>query len=84
MNSDKPLTYNHLKPGDLLYVPPFSENGYLIFVEHSMDHLLFIQVNGVSDFGTGILRPSRRKIPRESIAEGDMLIEDSGWEVYRP
>ncbi len=78
-----PITYNHLRPGDMLYVPPDSQNGYLIFVEHTLDDLLFIQVWGDSGFGIRH-HSSRRKIPRNSVAEGDMLLEDAGWELYRP
>ncbi len=81
---EEPRTYNHLRPGDMLYVPPDSQNGYLIFVEHSLDYLLFIQVYGDTGFGLNALHSSRRKIPRDSVGEGDMLLEDAGWEVFRP
>lgn len=76
MTPDVPLTYNHLRPGDMLYVT-YQPQYYLIFVSARMDHLEFIRVHR---FGTHF----KHHIPRESISEGDQTLEDSGWEIYRP
>ncbi len=73
---EEPRTYNHLRPGDLLYVT-YQPQYYLIFVAHHLDNLEFIRVHR---FGTSL----KHRIPRESVSEGDQTLEDSGWEIYRP
>lgn len=70
-----PLTYNDLQPGDMLYVE--YSNEYHIFVEHTLDYLIFIAVHATGHF-------AKRRMPRESVAEGDFTLQDAGWEVYRP
>lgn len=70
-----PLTYNHLRPGDMLYVEYSPE--YLIFVDRTLDFLIFISVHQTGYF-------SKRRIPRETLEEGDSILADAGWEVYRP
>jgi len=71
----KPLTYNDLRPGDMLFVEHAPE--YHIFVEHTIDYLIFIAVHETGYF-------SKRRMPRESVGEGDFILEESGWDVYRP
>lgn len=70
-----PLTYNDLQPGDMLYVEYARE--YHIFVEHALDHLIFIAVHDTGRF-------TKRRMERSAIAEGDFTLQDAGWSIYRP